>query len=327
MTLAEGLALEASGGTGGVRGRRAGRRALRRRRGARRARAARGSQRLAGQGPARRSVLAGDGLLRHRSDRASSGAVWSSGCSSSARARSTCSCARAPSERLEELIERWSIVAGAVGGRAHRARHRRPAPAAAGRREGAGDRAARQDHPLLPPRRRLRHDRAGRAQHGGQRRRHHPRGRTGARAGRQAPAPRLLDRGRRASTTACSTRTCSTRASACPRPTTARSSSPSGSCASSPTCPGGCTARGSWSATRRPARWTRSTVPTTSSRRSSGCATCCPSGCRSWGWTSATPTSCRSTGWRARSSTSRTSPTSTARPSTSPTPARSASTS
>ena len=42
-------------------------------------------------------------------------------------------------------------------------------------------------------------------------------------------------------------RTCSTRARSCPRPITARSSSPSGSCASSRTCPGACTGRGSWS--------------------------------------------------------------------------------
>ena len=71
----------------------------------------------------------------------------------------------------------------------------------------------------------------------------HPRGRTGARGRRQAPAPRLLDRRRGRPTGACSTRTCSTRASACPRPITAPSSSPSGSCASSPTCRGACTGR------------------------------------------------------------------------------------
>ena len=40
-------------------------------------------------------------------------------------------------------------------------------------------------------------------------------------------------------------------------------------------------ARASSSATPRPARWTRSTAPTTSSRRSSGRAASCPNGCRS----------------------------------------------
>ena len=41
-------------------------------------------------------------------------------------------------------------------------------------------------------------------------------------------------------------------------------------------CRGGSTARRSWSGTPRPARWTRSTAPTTSSRCSSGCATPLP---------------------------------------------------
>ena len=120
---------------------------------------------------------------------------------------------------------------------------RRPAPAAAGRRAGAGCGAARQDRALLPPRRGLRHDGAERAEHGSQRRRHDARGRTGARARRRALPPRLLDRRRRRVQGRCSPRTCSTRARSCPRPTTARSSSPSGSCASSPTCPGGSTGR------------------------------------------------------------------------------------
>ena len=44
--------------------------------------------------------------------------------------------------------------------------------------------------------------------------------------------------------------------------------------------PGGSTGRGSSSATRGPARSTRSTGPTTSSRRCSGRAGCCPPGCR-----------------------------------------------
>ena len=43
---------------------------------------------------------------------------------------------------------------------------------------------------------------------------------------------------------------------------------------------GASTGRRSWSATRAPARWTRSTAPTTSSRRSRRRATRCPSGSR-----------------------------------------------
>ena len=151
--------------------------------------------------------------------------------------------------RLDDLIERWTIIVGAVGRRAHRAGDRRPAPAAAGRREGTGGGAARQGQPLLPSGRRLRHDGARRAQHGRQRRRHHARGRTRARGRRQAPAPRLLDRRRGHLQGRVRRGACSTRARGCPRPTTAPSSSPSGSCASSRTCPGGSTGRGSSSAT------------------------------------------------------------------------------
>ncbi len=51
-----------------------------------------------------------------------------------------------------------------------------------------------------------------------------------------------------------------------PSPYHARSSSPSGSCGRRPRCRGGSTARRSWSATPPPARWTRSTAPTTCSR-------------------------------------------------------------
>ena len=83
-------------------------------------------------------------------------------------------------------------------------------------------------------------------------------------------------------------------------------------------------ARRSSSATRAPARWTRSTGRTTSSRRSRRRATRCRSGSRSSGSRSAGPTSCRSTGSPPRSTTSRTSPASTARRSTSSTRARSA---
>ena len=79
---------------------------------------------------------------------------------------------------------------------------------------------------------------------------------------------------------------------------------------------GGSTVPRSWSGTPRPARWTRSTAPTTSSRCSSGCATPCRRGCRWWASTSATPTSCPSTTSPRRWTTWRTSPASTARRST-----------
>ena len=60
-----------------------------------------------------------------------------------------------------------------------------------------------------------------------------------------------------------------------------------------------CSGRASWSATRRPARWTRSTVPTTSSSCSRSSATRCRSGSRSPARRAARPTSCRWTSWRA----------------------------
>ena len=70
----------------------------------------------------------------------------------------------------------------------------------------------------------------------------------------------------RAATGGCSWRTCSTRARSSATRTRAPSSSPRSSCARSARSRGASTARGSSSATRRPARWTRSTGPTTSSR-------------------------------------------------------------
>ena len=86
--------------------------------------------------------------------------------------------------------------------------------------------------------------------------------------------------------------------------------------------PGASTGRGSSSATRAPARSTRSTAPTTSSRRCSGRAGCCPPGCRRSGSKAARSTSSRSTTSPRRSTTSPTSRASTAAPSTSPTPTR-----
>ncbi len=116
-----------------------------------------------------------------------------------------------------------------------------------------------------------------------QRRGHAPRGRARQRDRRGQLPSRLLDRRRRACTRASSARTCSTRARSSTTPTTARSSSPRSSPAPRRGAPGASTAPRSSSATRRPARWTRSTGPTTSSRRSRSCATACRSGCRSIG--------------------------------------------
>ena len=90
-----------------------------------------------------------------------------------------------------------------------------------------------------------------------------------------------------------------------------------------PRCRGGSTGPGSSSATPRPARWTRSTGPTTSSSCCSGRATLLPpvvpgrSASRA-----ARSTSSRSTSSPRRWTTSPTATGSTARPSTSPTPTR-----
>ena len=66
----------------------------------------------------------------------------------------------------------------------------------------------------------------------------------------------------------------------------------------------GLPARPSWSVTPSPARWTRSTVPTTSSRPSRRPATCCRSGSRWPAPSSAGPTSSRSTSSPTRWTTS-----------------------
>ena len=162
-------------------------------------------------------------------------------------------------------------------GRPRQARRRRPLAAAARPlRRGQAGAAGRRS--LLPPRRDLRHDRRRGAQP--------PRSTSSAPRTRSTsptssgPAlpPRLLDRGRRRCTRATSPRTTSTTARSSPTPTTARSSRPRSSCASRSRARGASTARRSWSATRRPARWTRSTGPTTSSRRSRRPAT----RCREW---------------------------------------------
>ena len=122
---------------------------------------------------------------------------------------------------------------------------------------------------------------------------HAERRRPRQRARRRHLPPRLLDRGRGHVTRATSPRTCSTRARSSRTPTTGRSSSPSASSASARRRPGASTARRSSSATPRPARWTRSTGPTTSSRRSRRPATRCRSGSRSSasrsGWTNIVP--------------------------------------
>ena len=212
-------------------------------------------------------------------------------------------CREGSRARLESLIEEWTAdggdgdrltpVIGDLGepdlGVSHRVDHR----------------ARRRDRALLPPRRDLRHDRLGRDERDDERRRHPQR----HRPGRQARGRRTSTRSPRsrppATTAGSSTSRCSTRASGCPRRTTGRSSSPRRSSARSARCRGGSTARRSWSGTPRPARWTRSTAPTTSSRCSRGCATTCPAGCRWSASTSATPTWCRSTTSPRRWTTSR----------------------
>ena len=176
-------------------------------------------------------------------------------------------------ERLEELIEGWGRA------RADRAGRRRPDGAEARVSRGQDRRAPGQRRSLLPPRRDLRHDRRRRNEQEAQRRRARatpsswP---TRSTPGSSTTCPRSP---RRARTRASSARTCSTRARSSTIPTTARSSSPRRSPARRPRAPGACTGRPSSSATRRPARWTRSTAPTTSSRRSRSCATTCRSGC------------------------------------------------
>ncbi len=153
--------------------------------------------------------------------------------------------------RLDELIDRWAVATG-----------RPPRPNAwcrssatcAGRCWGSTRSRSRelrgQDRALLPPRRRLRHDRARRARTS-RRTSAAPRTRSSSRArwrpaacttSPRSPSP-APTRGR-------SARRCSTRARSCPRPTTARSSRPSGSCASSRSCRGASTGRRSSSATR-----------------------------------------------------------------------------
>ena len=129
--------------------------------------------------------------------------------------------------------------------------------------------AARQRRPLLPPRRDLRHDRRRRPNVplnvGGTQQRGRPRQRA---RGRDLP-PRVLDRRRRAPTRASSARTCSTRARSCPPPYH-RTKFESEKIAR--TQRAGRLARVPPGDRRRPlarpARWTRSTGRTTSSRRS-----------------------------------------------------------
>ena len=95
--------------------------------------------------------------------------------------------------------------------------------------------------------------------------------------GRLLP-PGQLDRRRRPLQGRLDARTCSTRPNgSTTTPTSAPSTSPSGWSARSASGPGGSTGRGSSSATRAPARSTRSTGPTTSSRRCSGLRRVLPS--------------------------------------------------
>ena len=172
------------------------------------------------------------------------------------------------------------------------------------------------DRALLPRRGALRHDRLRRAQRAAQRRWHARGPRPGRRARHRHVPPGLVDRGvrrlprhvrrddvRRGPGPALGVPPDEVRVRA------DRARGVDGAVAGLPS-------RRRGRATPRPARWTRSTGPTTSSRCSSGCATTCPGGCRSSASTSATPTWCRSTTSPRRWTTSRTSPVSTGRPST-----------
>ena len=318
MTLARGPRARGAGRAGGVRGRRARRRALRRRRGPRRRRRGRLGAPPRPGAPHRRVGSARRWPTSSQERPASSDGAWSSGCSSSARARSTCSCARAPPAALDDLIERWSIVVGASAAASASSRCigdlRRPLLGV--EKEQVAELRGKIDA-LLPPRRRLRHDRAGRAQHGGQRRRHHARGRTGARARRQAPAPRLLDRRRRAPTRACSTEDMFDEGQRLPSPYHRTKFESERIVREQPYVP--------WRVYRPGDRRRRLADRRDGQDRRpllllQGDPADAPAAARvgaaGRASTSATRTSCRSTGSPARSSTSPTSPTSTAGPST-----------
>ena len=106
--------------------------------------------------------------------------------------------------------------------------------------------------------------------------------------------PHVLDRRRRRSTTrASSPRTCSTRARSWPTRTTGRSSSPRSSSASACKAPWRVYRPASSSATAGPARWTRSTGPTTSSRSIQKVRHALPEWfpliSLEWGWTNIVP--------------------------------------
>ena len=132
------------------------------------------------------------------------------------------------------------------------------------------------------------------AQRAAQRRRHAERDRPRQRArGRHASTTCPRSRSPASTTRARSTRTCSTRARSWPTRTTARSSSPRSSSASASRRRGASTARRSSSATAAPARWTRSTGPTTSSSSSRRSGTTLPEWfpliSLEWGWTNIVP--------------------------------------
>ena len=191
-------------------------------------------------------------------------------------------------EASQDKLERW---AGERPGQAGARRPERAAPRPG--RRGAG-RAEGQGRPLLPPGGDLRHGGRRGAQRRAQRRRHAERRSTWPTSSRWAASttcPRSPWPG--STTRARSTRTCSTRARSSPTRTTARSSSPRSSCASACSARGASTGRRSSSATRAPARWTRSTAPTTSSRASRSSGTTLPEWFPlvsvEWGWTNIVP--------------------------------------
>ena len=173
--------------------------------------------------------------------------------------------------RLEELKNRW----GADGG-PHRPGDRRPLPGEA-RLRGPDRGAPGQDRPLLPPGGDLRHDRGRREPAGRQRRGNPRRGEAGRGARREAlPHGQLDRRGRPLQGHLHRGHVRGGREGRQPPLLPDQARVRGGRPGGVRRCPGASTGPGSSSATPRPARWTRSTAPTTSSSCSSGRATPCP---------------------------------------------------
>ena len=157
--------------------------------------------------------------------------------------------------------------------------------------------AARRGRPLLPPGGDLRHDRRRRGAGDRQRRGHPPRGRARRARSRPAASTRSARSPPPASTRASGARTCSRRPrSSTPIPTSAPSTSPSGSCARSATGPWRVYRPGivvGDSRTGRDRQGRRALLLLQAV--AAGCAGCCPPGCRRSASKAARSTSSRST--------------------------------